>query len=151
MPDDRLRVAMLCRDGRSSRLMYHGLKSLASIECIIIEDDTSTWDLVRRRLRKLGFVTTAGQLLFMVCNKVHAYASRPRIRQIIQESGMEDGPFPAELVTHVRNMNSQEVMERLRQLGPEAVVVNGTRILSREILGSVPVPFLNTHVGMTPR
>nr|WP_275976033.1 formyl transferase [Geothrix oryzisoli] len=131
--------------------MFHGLKAHVSIQCIIVESRVSNLALARRRVKKLGYRRVAGQLLFIACNKAMAYCSKARIRQIIRESGMEDGDFPETLVMHVPTINGQEVVERLKQLSPESVVVNGTRILSREVLAAVPVPFINTHVGMTPR
>ncbi len=36
-------------------------------------------------------------------------------------------------------------------MAPDVVIVNGTRIISNEILTSIPAPFINTHMGMTPK
>lgn len=151
MPDEPLRVVMLCGNDQTSRLMFHGLKTHASIQCVIVESRASNLALARRRVKRLGYLKVAGQLLFIACNRVLARSSRARIRQIIRESGMDDGDFQECQVIHVRTINSPEVVELLARMHPEAVVVNGTRILSPEILGAVPVPFINTHVGMTPK
>jgi methionyl-tRNA formyltransferase len=50
----------------------------------------------------------------------------------------------------VPSANSPEAIRLLRGLDPAVVVVNGTRILSRELLRCVPAPFVNLHAGITP-
>jgi methionyl-tRNA formyltransferase len=39
----------------------------------------------------------------------------------------------------------------LTALKPDAVVVNGTRIISKNVLSCIDAPFINTHMGITPR
>ena len=38
----------------------------------------------------------------------------------------------------------------INQLKPELVIVNGTRIISKKTLESVPATFINIHTGITP-
>ena len=42
-------------------------------------------------------------------------------------------------------------MAILRELGPSVVVVNGTRIIAKSVLGCVNAPFVNIHAGITPQ
>ncbi|RZK35168.1 MAG: formyl transferase, partial [Hymenobacter sp.] len=50
----------------------------------------------------------------------------------------------------VPSVNSPECIALLQELQPDVVVVNGTRIIGKKVLASVPCPFLNTHAGITP-
>jgi hypothetical protein len=47
-------------------------------------------------------------------------------------------------------VNSPPAARALRDLGPDVVIVYGTRIIKRATLLRVPAPFINYHVGMTP-
>jgi len=50
----------------------------------------------------------------------------------------------------VLSANAPETISALRNLAPKVVVVNGTRILTQEVLDSIPAPFINIHMGVTP-
>jgi folate-dependent phosphoribosylglycinamide formyltransferase PurN len=63
-------------------------------------------------------------------------------------AGLRDAPPPEPL--RVTSANAPETLEALRDLKPDVIVVNGTRILSRALLGGAPAPFINMHAGITP-
>lgn len=42
-------------------------------------------------------------------------------------------------------------MKLLQKIAPDAIVVIGTRIISREVLNSIPAKFINIHAGITPK
>jgi hypothetical protein len=151
MAEGKLRIVLLCTDSRYSRIMYHGLAPHADIAAIIVEKPVSLTRLVRRRMEKLGLTATVGQLFFIVCNKLLARFSAKRIRELISSYGLDDAPLPENLAIPVDTVNSPRTIALLRELAPDAVVVNGTRIISREVLDTIEAPFLNTHMGITPR
>jgi methionyl-tRNA formyltransferase len=74
---------------------------------------------------------------------------RNRVEAIKAEHSLNDAPIP-EPVTRVASANSTVVIERLRALSPAVVVVNGTRILSPDVLAATSAPFINMHAGVTP-
>lgn len=151
MPEAKTRIVFLCTDSRYSRIMYHGLATHADVAAIIVEKPVSLTRLVRRRMEKLGLTATLGQLLFIVCNKLLARFSAKRIRELVSAYGLDDAPLPENLTILVDTVNSPRTIALLRELAPDAVVVNGTRIISREVLDAIETPFLNTHMGITPR
>lgn len=151
MPETRPRIVLLCTDGRSSRILFHGLASHAEIAAILVEEPVSARQLVRRRINRLGFVKTAGQVLFIACNKLLARFSEKRIRQLISAYRLDDSPLPEAISLPVGNVNSAKTIALLRELRPDAVVVNGTRIIAGEVLDAIAAPFLNTHMGITPK
>ncbi|QJD31135.1 formyl transferase [Methylococcus geothermalis] len=151
MPDEKTRIVLLCTDSPSSRIMYHGLSSHVDIAAVIIENPVSLMHFVRRRIKKLGLMATAGQLLFIACNKLMARFSARRIAELISVYELNDAPLPENLSIRVRTVNGSETIGLLREFKPDAVVINGTRLLSKEVLDAVEAPFINTHMGMTPR
>lgn len=67
----------------------------------------------------------------------------------MSESSLDDASRPPDFC--VTSVNSPETINLLKGLQPRVVVVNGTRIISSEVLDSVNCPIVNIHAGLTPR
>lgn len=146
----RTRIVLLASDGLSTRAMYHGLREEFDIIEVILERKPSAIKMLRHRARKLGIAQTLGQMAFILYSWLLGRGSRPRIEQLLRRHGLSDAPIPTQMITHVASANDRGVVNRLRQLAPQAVVVNGTRILSKKLLAAMDAPFINTHMGITP-
>ena len=131
--------------------MYNALATYAKIECVILENKQSSKDFILKRFKKNGVLKTAGQLLFIVTNKISSKLSQKNIQSLISNFGLNDDYFPNHIVKKVENVNSKETIRLLTEINPDAVVVNGTRIISRNVLSSINATFINTHMGITPR
>ncbi len=148
------KIVMLCSRGDSSSIVYNKLSEHFSIEKVIIEDLVSTKVLLKRRIKKLGLFTVLGQILF-VCLIVPLLkkSSADRKKEILNIYGasvddtkmMESGPVL------VNSVNDEECIEALKKIGPDIVVVNGTRIISEKVLNCVNATFINLHAGITPK
>ena len=64
---------------------------------------------------------------------------------------LSDTYYSKDILYNVENINGEIVSTLLKKIKPNAVVINGTRIISRNILSSINVHFLNTHMGITPK
>ena len=142
---------MLAGPGASTNILFHALRSDVDFVRVVLEERVSAAALIRGRARRLGWGRTIGQLLFIVANRLLAARSRRRVRELLARYGMDVGQMPADLVERVPSVNGPRVVELLQALTPDAVVVNGTRIIAPAVLRAVAVPFLNGHMGMTPR
>jgi phosphoribosylglycinamide formyltransferase-1 len=145
------RVAMLARDGESTRILYHSLRSEFDIVGVVLEEGISPWRLLAGRRRRYGMVKVAGQLLFLGL-VVPALRRRSRARrlEIARERGWRRDPIPGTAALRVSSANSPAAQGRLKDLAPDVVVVSGTRILSADVLTAVAAPFVNVHAGITP-
>lgn len=146
----RPRVVMLAGPGLSTVLMYNGLRAACDIVAVVIEEKPSSVAMLRHRAKKLGWRTTMGQVAFIAYSRWLGKVSRQRIGLLMRRYGLDSEPIPSDVITRVASANRREVIRLLTELAPDAVVVNGTRILSSKLLGSVAAPFINTHMGMTP-
>jgi folate-dependent phosphoribosylglycinamide formyltransferase PurN len=146
----RARIVLLAGDGLSTRVMYHGLREEFDIVEVVLEDKPSALGMLRHRARKLGVIQTLGQFGFILYSRLLVRASRSRIEQLLHRHGLSDAPIPAQVIRRVASANGRGVADRLRRQAPQAVVVNGTRILSKKLLMAVDAPFINTHMGITP-
>lgn len=106
---------------------------------------------LKRRLKKIGIFPVAGQVLFQAgVVPFLKQSSKRRLQEIEGENQLCADPIEESLVKRVKNLNDSETISLLRAFAPDVVVINGTRILSAEVLNSVPTVFLNMHAGITP-
>jgi folate-dependent phosphoribosylglycinamide formyltransferase PurN len=144
-------IVLLAGEKPSSRMVAHALLAEFPLERIIFEADVPRLEFLRKRAKRLGVFTVLGQLMFQATvPPLLARSSRQRIAEIKSSRDLDDSPLPEALITRVSSANSPETIERLRQLRPKVVVINGTRILSEELLAATPATFINTHTGITP-
>lgn len=146
----RPRIVMLAGQGLSTTLMFNGLRAGCDIAAVLVEEKPAASTMLKHRLKKLGWRETLGQVAFIAYSRWLGKISQSRIRWLLRQYGMDDTPIPSNLITKVASANRREVIDLLNGLAPDAIVVNGTRILSKKLLRSVAVPFINTHMGITP-
>jgi folate-dependent phosphoribosylglycinamide formyltransferase PurN len=141
---------MLAGKHESTTIIANELRKHFGDFPLIIEEGIPGLQIARRRAQKLGYVSAAGQVLFIgtVAKWLHL-KSRDRIEAIKREYRLDCTPVASNVI-HVSSANSDECIRHLQSASPELVVVNGTRILSRRVLGSISGRFLNMHAGITP-
>jgi folate-dependent phosphoribosylglycinamide formyltransferase PurN len=146
-------VVLLAAPGPSTNIVYHALRERLPPDVrldVILEEPVSRMLLLKRRAQRLGLLTVLGHVSFIVGTVPLLRAlDRRRVEAIKAEHRLNDSPIEVP-VHHVRSANSAEARMLLQGLSPSVVVVNGTRILSRETLGSTAAPFINMHAGITP-
>lgn len=107
--------------------------------------------LFRRRLKKLGTVTVAGQIGFGLFQRVLRAASRNRLADIIASHELRELPAHECPAIPVGSVNSDECRRELARLKPSVVLVVGTRMIGRATLASIDAPFVNYHAGVNPK
>jgi len=145
---DKPRVVLLSGGGESGEIAARYLAARFDEFVVIVEQPESRVLFLRRRLKRLGLLTVAGQVAFMLFQRVQERMVQARIRAILARLGPGKSPLRVERVASV---NSPECIALLRKLDPAVVLVMGTRIISREVLRAVAGPFINYHAGITPK
>lgn len=146
-----MKVVLLAGRSASTPIVFNYLNKEINFEAVLIEEKIPATQILKRRVKKLGYATVLGQVLFqIIVVKILQKQSRDRIRDILAANGLQNTPIPAEKIINVTSVNADEVIEILKQISPDVVVVNGTRIISKEVLDAIPAPFMNMHVGITP-
>ena len=147
-----IRVLILAGKGESTRLIFNGIKDSFSVEKVIIEEPVPKKQLLTQRLKKLGLLKVIGQILFMAYNKILLIKqSQKRINEIKHQNNLNDENIDESIVLKVSSVNCYETKKILEEYQPDVVVVNGTRIIKKEIIETIDAPFVNTHVGITPK
>jgi folate-dependent phosphoribosylglycinamide formyltransferase PurN len=143
-------VVLLAGPGDTTDIVANWLDKQISHVTVITEDPQSRVQLTRRRIKRIGWVRTLGQVFFVaIAMPVLRIRGQRRRHQILSESSLNDTVRPPDL--HVDSVNSSQTIEILAGLEPRVIVVNGTRIISSRVLDSITCPIINTHAGLTPR
>ena len=143
-------VVLLAGPGDTTDIVANWLDEHISHVTVVTEEAQSRVRLARRRIKRIGWVRTLGQVVF-VAIAMPALRIRGQLRrnQILSESSLNITARPTDF--RVDSVNSPETIELLARLEPRVVVVNGTRIISSRVLDSISCPIINTHAGLTPR
>ena len=143
-------VVLLAGPGDTTDIVANWLDKHISHVTVVTEEAQSRVRLARRRIKRIGWVRTLGQVIFVaMAMPVLRVRGQLRRKQILSESSLNVTARPPDV--RVDSVNSPETIELLARLEPRVVVVNGTRIISSRVLDSISCPVINTHAGLTPR
>jgi len=146
------KIILLASDCESSRWVYHALKETVQFKAIIIEDLVSKKEIAKKRIKKIGLFTVAGQVLFsaIVVPILHIL-SKKRKAFLVKKYDLNNNAFNSNNMYRVKSVNDRECLKAINTLQPDIIVVNGTRIISKQILQNTNAIFVNMHVGITPQ
>jgi folate-dependent phosphoribosylglycinamide formyltransferase PurN len=71
-------------------------------------------------------------------------------KKIISDAKLNDQEVSGPDVRFVDSVNSKETATFIEEFKPDIVIVNGTRIISKNILSRISCPIINMHAGITP-
>jgi len=149
-----MRIVILAGNGPSTSVVYNRISERYAVVKVLIEDGVSRKGFLKKRIRKLGVLTVIGQVMFMaLVVPFLKHSSAARIRDICREYGLDtaDAYQQSDKCMHISSVNSEDCRQLLRELKPDLVIVNGTRIIGRKTLSCIPAPFINMHMGITPK
>jgi len=146
------KIVMLTGKGDSTKILYHALKSDFTISKVIIEEGIPKVNILKRRMKKIGFFRVMDQLLFQVwVLPFLKLEAKGRRKQILRENNLTLKEIPENVCEWIESVNSETCRNLLKELNPDIVIVNGTRIISTQSLAATHAIFLNTHAGITPK
>jgi len=146
------KIVLLGGKDISTNIVFNYLNDEFGIYIAIIEDAPSRKKMLIRRIKRLGFFRVIGQLVFQLCViPLLGFLSKERKKEIIESSSMKTISIPEEKKINVSSVNSTQTIEILRNINPDLIIVNGTRIILKKVLESVQCRFINTHAGITPK
>lgn len=144
-------IVLLGREDKQTAILYHSLRSEFPIAGVIVEKGESRVEFLRRRIKRLGWRKTLGQVAFRLSIMPWLRSkSKPRVQEILEEFGLDSSPIPADKLIPVGSVNANKTVEVLQEINPDVVVVSGTRIISARVLDCVKAVFINMHAGITP-
>lgn len=146
------RIVFLCSECFSTTVLFNFINKQFTVEGVVIEEALRGWPLAKRRFKKLGIFKTFGQILFSVMIvPILKATSKKRVFQIKKDYQLDETPIPFSQIRRIKSVNDQICISILKEINPDIVVVNGTRIISEKVLNAVNVIFINIHAGITPK
>ena len=148
------KIVLLCGDGTSSYIVYNCLSKNVPIEKVIVERSGSKKAFLKKRIKKMGLWKVLGQMAFVgLIVPLLRRSAKGRKQEILEQYGTSDDSkalYDAQPI-FVDSVNDKACIAALQQLQPDLVVVNGTRIISEEVLNCIDATFINMHAGITPK
>lgn len=145
-----MKLIVLAQDGPSTWMLVNALRQEYADLQVGIEDSESSYLMMRRRVRRKGVWPVLGQILFIFLVRYICRSGLARKEQLSAASGL-DPQRPKDLsFRRFNSANTPDCQAWLREERPDVVVINGTRILSNELLRSSQALVLNIHCGITP-
>lgn len=145
-----MKVVVLATDSLSTRMVVNSLlKDYPDLQ-VVFEEPVSILKLLKKRMYRVGLWNVLGQILFMFYFFILRRLSRNRIHELINNSGLSYKLPSCLLIRRYDSINSNDCIAWLAVEKPNVVVLNGTSIISLEVLRSCNAFFLNTHCGVTP-
>lgn len=146
------KIILLCGNQLSSWLVYNFINDKYGIYKVVIDNPVNKTLFVKRRIKKLGILKVIGQILFsLFISKPLTKKSQDRIYSIIQNYQYKITPIPEEKKIRGFSVNDKVIISWLKEQRPDLIIVNGTRIISKNLINAVGCKLINTHVGITPK
>lgn len=148
---DLKKVVLLAGEGTTTNIVFNALNKEFNVVTAIVEQKEKTSVFLKRRIRKLGYVNVAGQILFqLIAVPVLQLFSNSQHNSVLRSGELSSSCIPGIQKTEVISINNSLVTELITKINPDVVVVNGTRIISKNILSKINCPVINMHAGITP-
>ena len=130
------RVVLLAGPGDTTNIVANWLDQHLCHVTLVTEEPQSRVQLTRRRIKRIGWLKTLGQVAFVaIAMPILRIRGRLRKYQILSEWSLNSTARQPDF--RVDSVNTPEAVELLTRLEPHVVVVNGTRIISARVLGAI--------------
>ncbi|HEV7320695.1 MAG TPA: formyl transferase [Ensifer sp.] len=144
------RVVVVTAGGENPWIMINALAAHFADVTVIEEQPESKGVFLRRRARKLGWLTAAGQLATMIASRFGKRFTRKRAEAILATYKVKGTPDPTIPVMAVASINHADAISHVRALEPGVVFLISCRMLKAATLAAIPCPVINFHAGINP-
>ena len=145
------KILMLVGKGTSSKILYNYLSQHFNDIHVITEDKPDRIKFIKNRAKRLGWLTAIGQVIFqLTVPRLLNLSSANRIEELYQQYSLDNTEIENSKNTFVKSVNAKESIQKIQELRPSLIILNGTRIVSKKVLRSIDAKFINTHLGITP-
>jgi folate-dependent phosphoribosylglycinamide formyltransferase PurN len=148
---DNARIVVVTAGGPHVWGIVNAMRDRLGPVVVILEAPESKRQLLLRRARKLGWISVAGQLGTMVFTRLRKLFLGGRDARNLAKEGMRTEPSTDQTIMSVESADSPELVDAVRQMKAEVVLLAGCRLLSKKTLAALPCPVLNYHAGITPK
>lgn len=144
-------VVVIASEGLTTNLLVEHLSSRMNVTQVFIETPESKKAILKRRIKRIGFSKTIGQVLFMLFALPFVSKREKRVSQIIKDHNLNGNKIDSNITQRINSVHDKDFAQQLELAQPTLIFINGTRILKRALLEKIKCPIINIHVGITPK
>ncbi|MFT5820438.1 MAG: folate-dependent phosphoribosylglycinamide formyltransferase PurN [Crocinitomix sp.] len=144
-------VVVIASEGLTTNLLVERLSTHMNVCKIFIESSESKKTILKRRMKRLGFSKTAGQVLFLILALPFVKNRKNRIAAIIKQHKLSGAKLDDQFAQRIKTVNDPALVSQIEKENPTLIFINGTRILNKILLDKINCPIVNIHVGITPK
>ncbi|MDO9418722.1 formyl transferase [Pararhizobium sp.] len=144
-------VVVVTAGGQNPQVMINALKAQFSNLTVLLEDPESRAVFLKRRMRRLGIIQTAGQFATMTFSKFGKRFAARRAGEIIRDHGLSAATDPTIPVVKIHSINDLPAVQTITALAPDVVFLISCRMLKVNTLAAMPCPVINFHAGINPQ
>lgn len=146
------KLLFIAGKGLSSQIILNALYQSFGVDAAIFEEKESTKTFLKRRIKKLGYLQVAGQIMFqLVIVPLLRRQAAVVIDSMLHKASVDTTQNVDIPIHEVASANDNSVIELIQNIQPDLIVINGTRILSKKLLAAISCPVINMHAGITPK
>jgi folate-dependent phosphoribosylglycinamide formyltransferase PurN len=146
----RNRICVVTAGGPYPWIIINALTGHFGPVAVIREGPEPMGPFLRRRARKEGWVSVAGQFVTLAMIKVGKRFAARRIAAIEAAEALEPAPRAGQQIVDVPSVNDPAFLRALTAIAPEVILLVGCRMLKGGSLAEIACPVLNYHSGVTP-
>ncbi|HTO33400.1 MAG TPA: formyl transferase, partial [Pararhizobium sp.] len=144
-------ILVVTAGGRNPQILINAVAARFGDVAVLQEQQESKATFVKRRARKLGWITAIGQLATMIASRLGKRFTEQRADDIIRDYGVSDRIAPSIPTTSIESINSQQAIRHIHALLPSVILLVSCRMLSPATLAAMPCPVINFHAGINPQ
>lgn len=144
------RLLVMTAGGTNPNVMINALAAHFPDIHVFQENPEGKAEIFRRRARRLGWLTAAGQMGTMVASRLGKRVTARRTAEIIAEYGLAAEIDETVSVTRFSSLNDEECHRSVEKLQPAVIFTISCRILKPATLASFHCPVINFHAGINP-
>ncbi len=118
---------------------------------VVQEQPESMVHFLRRRARKVGYISVLGQFATMIVSRFGKKFARRRESEIINQFDLRVTPSPEHRIITVPSANSDACVAVVENEKPDVILLAGCRMLNRRTLAAISAPVINYHAGINPK
>ena len=144
-------ITIVTAGGRNPQILINALNARFANVTVLLEQPESKTLFLKRRARKLGWMTAIGQFATMVVSKFGKRFTEQRAEDILRDYGVSDALDPTVPIREIETINSMAAIEHIQRIGPAVVFLVSCRMLTVPTLAAIPCPVINFHAGINPQ
>ena len=119
----KAKAIIIASEGLTTNLLVEKVSAHMTVSCIFIETSESKKTILKRRLKRIGFFKTFGQVLFLVFALPFVSNGKKRISQILKQHKLKGKAFDSNLIRPINSVHDSELIKEIEKEKPNIIFI----------------------------